>query len=116
MRPCPKQHARVVTLWTTAIFLLCAGSTGARPLAQVRISSLEAVLADTTTVAAAAGQPGRGEDLLLSLLGSFGIRDLSILDATRPLAAVLPVEGILLQQRGVVVEDTPAGPRWKRQG
>ena len=86
-----------------AVLLLCAGTAGGRPLAQVRVSSLQAVLADTATVATAAGQPVRGEDLLADLLGPFGLRDLSLLDATRPLAAVLPLEGMLLQQRGVVV-------------
>ena len=72
----------------TVVLLLCVGSAGARPLAQVRLSSLQAVLDETALVAAAAGRPVRGEELLANLLGPFGLLDLSVLDATRPLAAL----------------------------
>ncbi|MDF1552838.1 MAG: hypothetical protein P1P84_07240 [Deferrisomatales bacterium] len=103
MRRSPWRSAVSAGCRAAVALLLCVGPAGAGPLAQVRIRSLQAVYADAATLAAAAGRPERGEDLLGALLGPFGLRDLSVLDGTRPLAAVLPLEGMLLQQRGVVV-------------
>jgi len=96
---------RLRTLACIAVtgLLLAVWPAAARPLAQVRLSSLQAVLADVGTVTTAAGRPLSGEQLLAGLLGPLGLRDVSALDPTRPLAAVLPLEGMLLQQRGVVV-------------
>ncbi len=99
----PKGRARAAGVTAAVILLLWSAVAGARPLAQVRLSSLQAVLADVTTVASAAGRPVRGEDLLAELLEPFGLRELSALDATRPVVAALPLEGMLLQQRGVVL-------------
>ncbi len=79
-----------------------AAPAEAQQVAVVRVQSLDAALADIEAVAQAAGQPLNREAMVGMALGGLGITDASFLDFARPLVVTMPVEGMALQQKGLV--------------
>jgi hypothetical protein len=89
------------------VSVLVAAAVSAPCLAQdlvvARVESLDSLMADVEAIGTAIGQPV-SKDMLLGMAGGFfGADPSGFLAMDRPVAAVLPVEGMMVPKTGVVV-------------
>jgi hypothetical protein len=100
----PGKRSRFVHgLLAVVVVVGLAGPALGQDLLTVRVESLDAALGDVTTIAAAAGQPMTKDQLLAPMLSQLGIDDLSFLDWKSPAAMVMPMQGMMLQQKGLLL-------------
>ncbi len=99
----PHSHHRLGPVLALLIVALTFGSALAGDtLLTVRITSLDALLDDVGVVAGAVGQPLDRGEFLASLEKLSPAVILDQVDFQRPLVFVMPMEGMLLQDKGVV--------------
>lgn len=84
------------------LLALLALPAAGQQLALLRVESLDGAFADLETLAEAVGTEFERGAVLGPAMQQFGIDDPSILDFKRPLVMVLPMEGMMLQQKGLV--------------
>jgi hypothetical protein len=98
----------------TVILLVLAATTSvsAQNLALLQARSLDDVFDGVETVSEAAGEPVDREMLMMQASAMLGVDPGEFLDMDRPVAVVMPVQGMMLQQNGFVaaipVSDTAA--------
>jgi len=74
----------------------------AQNVATLRVTSLEAALADVERLTAASGSPVTGDLLMARMLGTLGLVDSGWIDRRRPVALVLPMQGMAFGMTGMV--------------
>ena len=84
------------------ILVLLALPASGQQLALLRVESLDGAFGDMEALATAVGTEFKRGDVLGPALSEFGITDSSLLDFKRPLVMVLPMEGMMMQQKGLV--------------
>jgi hypothetical protein len=84
------------------LLALLALPAAGQQLALLRVESLDGAFADLEALARAVGTEFERGTVLGPAMQQFGIDDPSILDFERPLVMVMPMEGMMMQQRGIV--------------
>lgn len=86
----------------SAAVLAAALPAGAEKLALLRIESLDALTRDVRTVAEASGQPFDAGIVETRVLGLLGLSDGDFVDRGRPVLVLLPLEGMMRKEKGLV--------------
>ena len=94
---------RALCVVSILIALLATTPSTAQDLLVARVDSLNEVFDDVEAIAQAVGQDLTREMLLMMGSSMLGSDATTIIDLDRPVAAVMPIEGMMLMQNGVVV-------------
>jgi len=95
-------HSRGVRSVCMLVALTMAASVSAQNLAVLKASNLDAVFDGIEAVSEAAGEPVERQMMLDRAAGMLGTAPTEFLALDRPIAVVMPVEGMMLQQNGLV--------------
>lgn len=93
----------VLCVASILIALVVAAPSSAQDLVVARVESLNDLFDDFEAIASAVGQPMNREMVLGMGAQTFGSDPSAFLAMDRPVAAVMPVEGMMMMQKGVVV-------------
>jgi hypothetical protein len=94
------EHAVVGAL--TFVLITAAASLSAQDLAVLHARSLNDVFDGVERISKASGQPVDRQELMGQATAMFGIDPGQFLDLERPVAVAMPVQGMMLQQNGLV--------------
>jgi hypothetical protein len=96
-------ESRKIFVGVVALLVIgVAAPSFAQDIAVVKLHSLNKVFDSVEAIAQATGQPVDRDMLMGMGLGMLGIQQPEFLDMEKPLAVVMPAEGMMLQQNGVV--------------